>query len=100
MARSNTKTKTRTEVALAMPGRYRVILHNDDVTPMQFVIQLLIEVFNKNIKEAESVMLAVHNNGKAVAGIYSYEIAEQKVSEVTVISNYEGHPFKATMELL
>jgi len=97
MARSNSKTQTVNKTDLQYPKRYNVIIHNDDVTPMEFVIQLLIEIFNKPIKEAKQITEEVHNNGKAAAGVFNYEIAEQKVHECAVICNYHGHPLKVTM---
>ena len=100
MAKSNTQTKTRTKVAVDIPARYKVVIHNDDVTPMHFVIQLLIEVFNKNISEAEELMLKVHNDGTAVAGVYSYEIAEQKVAESVIIASHAGHPLELSIDKL
>ena len=96
MARS--KTKTIQKVELKYPGRYQVIILNDDFTPMDFVIKLVIEVFNKNINQAKEVTVAIHEKGKAVAGMYNQEVAEQKVSEVTLISRHHGHPLKAVME--
>lgn len=94
----NTKTQTKTNTKLAYPKRYKVVLHNDNVTPMEFVIQLLIEVFNKNIEQAHELTMTVHNKGRAAAGFYSYEVAEQKVTECNVICNYHGHPLKVTLE--
>jgi ATP-dependent Clp protease adaptor protein ClpS len=65
---------------------------------MEFVIQLLIEVFNKSIDDASSLTLAIHEQGKANVGFYTYEVAEQKVNECSVICSYHGHPLKVTME--
>ena len=70
--------KTRTNVALKYPPRYDVIIFNDDFTPVEFVIKLLVEIFNKNLKSAKDLTLEVHESGSAVAGTYSHEIAEQK----------------------
>ena len=75
-----------------------MVILNDDYTPMDFVIKLLIEVFNKTIEQAQEVTLEIHNNGKAIAGSYNQEIGEQKVSEVTLISRHNGHPLKALLE--
>lgn len=96
MARS--KTKTIQKVELKYPSRYKVIILNDDFTPMDFVIKLLIEVFNKNINQAKEITVGIHEKGKAVAGEFNMEIAEQKVSEVTLISRHHGHPLKSIME--
>lgn len=92
------KTQTAQQTDLRYPNRYSVILHNDDFTPMEFVIQLLIEVFNKPIEIAKQVTQEVHNNGKASAGVFTFEIAEQKVNECSVICSYHGHPLKVSMQ--
>jgi len=65
---------------------------------MEFVIQLLIEVFNKNIDQAKDITIAIHNEGRAIAGTYNHEIAEQKVHESTLLSRHHGHPLKIIME--
>tara|TARA_R110001592_G_scaffold105459_1_gene296564 strand:- start:344 stop:640 length:297 start_codon:yes stop_codon:yes gene_type:complete len=96
MARS--KTKTIQKVELKYPSRYQVIILNDDYTPMDFVIKLLIEVFNKNINQAQEVTVAIHEKGKGIAGTFNMEVAEQKTSEVTLIARHHGHPLKAIME--
>lgn len=96
MARS--KTKTIQKVELKYPGRYQVIILNDDFTPMDFVIKLIIEVFNKNIDQAKDLTVQIHEKGKAIVGSYNLEIGEQKVQEVTMISRHHGHPLKTTME--
>lgn len=95
---ANTKTQTKTRTKLSYPSKYKVVMHNDNVTPMEFVIQLLVEVFNKSIDEAHDITMAIHETGKATAGFYSYEVAEQKHSECSVICNYHGHPLKITIE--
>jgi|TARA_B100000073_G_scaffold307803_1_gene278392 ATP-dependent Clp protease adaptor protein ClpS len=96
MARSKTKTITKTE--LKYPDRFNVIILNDDYTPMDFVIKLLIEVFNKTIEQAQDITMEIHNSGKGIAGSYNLEIGEQKVSEVTLISRHHGHPLKSLLE--
>jgi|TARA_B110000908_G_scaffold49593_1_gene60607 ATP-dependent Clp protease adaptor protein ClpS len=65
---------------------------------MEFVIQLLIEVFNTSIEEAKDVMVKVHEEGKGVAGMYGLEIAEQKQQEATIIARHHGHPLKVIIE--
>lgn len=92
----NTAVKSKTE--LKYPDRFNVVLFNDDYTPMEFVIHLLIEIFNKDITQAQEIMLTVHNQGKAVAGTYNFEIAEQKTQESTLLSRLHGYPLKITME--
>jgi ATP-dependent Clp protease adaptor protein ClpS len=94
------KTKTQTSTDIKFPSRYHVMIHNDNFTPMEFVIQLLIEIFNKTIEEAKTVTNEVHTRGKASAGVFSYEIAEQKVNECIVVCNYHGHNLKVESQKL
>ncbi len=80
------------------PKRYRVIMHNDDYTPMDFVVQVLKEVFNKRQEEAVMLMMMVHKGGKAVVGTYSYDIALTKIRTVMALAEEEGYPFRLTVE--
>ena len=98
MAREQIGSKTKTEISY--PGRYNVVFLNDDVTPMEFVIQLLVEIFNKNLEQATDITHNVHNNGRGVAGTYHLEIAEQKHSEAVMISRHNGYPLKIIVEPL
>jgi ATP-dependent Clp protease adaptor protein ClpS len=93
-----TQQQTRTVTEIKYPDRFNVVILNDDFTPMEFVIQLLIEVFNTNIEEAKEVTVKVHEDGKGVAGMYGLEIAEQKQQEATIISRHHGHPLKVIIE--
>ena len=92
------KSRTINKVELKYPERFNVIILNDDYTPMDFVIKLIIEVFNKNIEQAKDLTVQIHDKGKAIVGSYNQEIAEQKVNEVTLISRHHGHPLKSTLE--
>lgn len=83
---------------LREPPLYRVLLHNDDYTTMEFVIQVLMEVFHKSPQEAMEIMLHVHRNGIGVCGVYPYEVAETKVLVVEEMSRQNGFPLKCTME--
>jgi len=96
MAKESTSTVSKTE--LKFPSRYNVVLINDDYTPMDFVIQLLIEIFNRSINEAKDITLQIHENGRGVAGTYSHEVAEQKHAESVMISRHHGHPLKIIIE--
>lgn len=87
-----------TKVKVKRPPRYKVILHNDDYTTMEFVIYVLQSVFSKTLVEAQDIMLQVHNKGSGVCGVYTYEIAESKVSKVDGMAKENGHPLKCTME--
>lgn len=89
-----TKPRPKTE----RPSLYRVILLNDDFTPMDFVILILKKFFMKTDAEATRVMLQVHNEGAGLAGIYTFEVAETKVYSVNEFSRRHKHPLKCIME--
>jgi ATP-dependent Clp protease adaptor protein ClpS len=80
------------------PRKWKVLLHNDDFTTMEFVIHVLVMHFHKPPAEATHVMLQVHRKGVGVAGVYSREVAETKVAEVTDEARSEGMPLKLTVE--
>ncbi len=83
---------------LKPPGRWKVILHNDDFTPMEFVVFVLQEVFNKPEEVAVSIMLDVHKKGSGIAGVYSMQIAETKVFETLEYAKENEFPLKVTAE--
>ena len=83
---------------LKRPPLYRVVLINDDYTPMEFVVEVLETVFGMDRSKATRVMLEVHTKGKGVCGVYSYEIAETKVAQVMSIAQQQQHPLLCTME--
>ncbi|MGK0288896.1 MAG: ATP-dependent Clp protease adaptor protein ClpS [bacterium] len=80
------------------PRMYNVILHNDDYTPMEFVVDVITDVFHRNPAEATQLMLGIHNNGKAICGTYSYEVAEMKVAQVHRKADPHEYPLKSTLE--
>ena len=80
------------------PSMYRVILMNDDYTPMEFVVSILMGVFNHSQEEATRIMLNVHRNGIGVCGIFTFEIAETKVSQVMDAARRNQHPLQCTLE--
>ena len=80
------------------PSMYRVILMNDDYTPMEFVVHILMSVFGHTQEESTRIMLNVHRNGIGVCGIYTFEIAETKVSQVMDQARRNQHPLQCTLE--
>jgi len=80
------------------PALYRVLLLNDDYTPMEFVVHVLERFFNKSREAATEIMLHVHHRGVGVCGVYTYEIAETKVSQVVDFARRHQHPLQCTME--
>ncbi len=104
MYRLNMGTKRETEhdtdvlEETKTPSLYKVLLLNDDFTPMEFVVYVLKKFFNKEETEATEIMLQVHHQGYGVAGIFSYEIAEMKVLQVNAFAQKHEHPLKCTME--
>ena len=89
-----TKTRPKTK----KPSQYRVLLLNDDYTPMEFVVGLLMGVFKRTQEEATKIMLDVHQNGIGVCGIYTFEVAETKVAQVLDAAKRSDHPLKCTLE--
>jgi len=85
-------------LALDEPTLYKVLLHNDDYTSMDFVIEILMNVFHKSLAQAEQIMIEVHKAGKGTCGIFTYEIAETKVHQVKELAKSSGFPLLATME--
>ncbi|MBU2647449.1 MAG: ATP-dependent Clp protease adapter ClpS [bacterium] len=83
---------------IELPKKYKVILHNDDYTPMEFVVEILIEIFHKDELTATNIMLNVHNLGRGVCGVYTYEIAETKIARVADLAQQYEYPLKASME--
>lgn len=83
---------------LQLPKKYKVIVLNDDVTPMEFVIALLMGVFRHKQEPATEITMKIHREGSAVAGIYSYEIAEQKTIESTNLARSNGFPLQIKLE--
>ncbi|QTA81567.1 ATP-dependent Clp protease adapter protein [Desulfonema limicola] len=81
------------------PSMYKVFLHNDDYTTMEFVVEILIFVFNKSAENATQIMLNVHRQGIGLCGVYTYEVAETKVNTVTSLAKEHGFPLKCTMEV-
>ena len=83
---------------LEEPSLYRVLLLNDDYTPMEFVVDVLQKIFSMDRQQATRVMLEVHTKGEGICGVYTYEIAETKVAQVNSFSRQHEHPLLCTME--
>jgi ATP-dependent Clp protease adaptor protein ClpS len=88
------ETKTRTK----KPSMYKVLMLNDDYTPMEFVVHVLERFFGKNREEATTIMLHVHRRGVGVCGVYTYEVAETKVTQVMDLARRHQHPLQCVME--
>jgi ATP-dependent Clp protease adaptor protein ClpS len=89
-----TKTRPKTK----KPSLYKVLLLNDDYTPMEFVVHILEKIFGKNREEAVDVMLHVHRHGVGMCGVYTFEVAETKVAQVIEFARRHQHPLQCTME--
>jgi ATP-dependent Clp protease adaptor protein ClpS len=95
---SKTKTGSSSRSKADHPPMYKVLLHNDDYTTMEFVVEILLTVFGKSLEKATQIMLNVHNKGKDICGIYPRDIAETKVETVHHLASSKGFPLKSTME--
>ena len=94
--RTGLATKTRPKTK--KPSLYRVLLMNDDYTPMEFVVHVLEKFFGKGQDEATRIMLHVHHKGVGICGVFPYEVAETKVTQVMDFSRQNSHPLQCTME--
>ena len=98
MADTGTKTRTKAKTQTRDPQMFRVLILNDDYTPMDFVVEVLTTFFRKSEQEAVQIMLAVHHAGAGLCGVYTHEVAETKVNQVAEAAHEHGHPLQATME--
>jgi len=89
-----TLTRTRTK----KPSMYKVLMLNDDYTPMEFVVDVLEHIFQKNREEATKIMLHVHQKGVGICGVYTYEVAETKVTQTVDYARKNQHPLQCTLE--
>ena len=88
------QTRTRTK----KPAMYKVLMLNDDYTPMEFVVHVIERFFGKSRQEATTIMMHVHRRGVGVCGVYTYEVAETKVTQVTEFARRNQHPLRCTLE--
>ena len=95
---TGTGTITRTRTKTKKPSMYKVLLLNDDYTPMEFVVYVLQRFFSKSTEDATKIMLHVHQNGVGICGVFTYEVAETKVSQVMDLARQHDHPLQCTME--
>ena len=95
---TGTGTVVKTRPKTKKPAMYRVLLLNDDYTPMEFVVHVLERFFNKSREAATEIMLHVHHRGVGVCGVYTYEVAETKVSQTIDFARRHQHPLQCTME--
>ena len=95
---ADTGVVTRVKPKTKKPSMYKVLLLNDDYTPMEFVVYVLERFFNKQSEEATQIMLHVHQRGVGICGVYSYEVAETKVTQVMDFARQNEHPLQCTLE--
>ena len=98
MPQQQSNVRERQRNLLKEPRRYKVIIHNDDFTTMDFVVEVLKTVFYYSNEKAESLMLQVHHANKAVVGIYTYDIAVSKANKATNMAREKGFPLRLTVE--
>ncbi len=91
-------TQTRTQRKLKKPKLYKVLLHNDDYTTMEFVVFILMSIFRRSETDAVQIMLHVHKNGIGVAGVYTYEVAETRVAQVEALAREHEFPLRCSLE--
>lgn len=89
---------TADKAKIQKPKMYKVLIHNDDYTTMEFVIHVLQKFFKKNYEQSHAIMLKVHHDGIGICGIYTFEVAESKTSKVNKYSRGKGHPLKCSFE--
>lgn len=98
MTQTDVIEKTDVNVEITKPKKWAAVLHNDEVTPMDFVVALLVEIFRHTPETAQALMLTVHLEGKAAAGIYPHEVAEAKYMEAVNTIRLNGRMLKVTLE--
>jgi len=98
MMSTDTKIEEKVVVSLQPPKMWKVIFLNDDQTPMELVIELLTQIFKHNESKAKDITLEIHETGSGIAGVYPYEIAEQKGIEATSVARQNGSPLRIQVE--
>ena len=93
-----TDVREKTREKVAEPDMFRVVLHNDDYTTVEFVVEVLMKVFHQSIEDATRIMLDVHHRGRGVVGTYTYDIASTKVNAVRELARERQYPLRCTLE--
>ena len=93
-----TQVHARSRLDLSEPKMFAVILHNDDITTMDFVVELLVRIFHKTTAEGAEIMMNVHERGKGIAGVYTYDIAVTKKRQADLLSREHNFPLKLTVD--
>ena len=91
-------TREKTKINIREPKHYKVIMHNDDFTTMEFVVNILMTIFKKDINTSNKIMMDVHKLGRGIVGVYPYDIATTKVAMALGMAKEEGFPFNITIE--
>jgi ATP-dependent Clp protease adaptor protein ClpS len=95
---TETTQKEKTSLSIKRPSMYKVIVNNDNTTPADFVVELLKTVFRHSDETAQQITMEIHNEGRGIAGIYTFEIAEQKHNEAVYIARSNGHQLNVNVE--
>jgi ATP-dependent Clp protease adaptor protein ClpS len=95
---SDTQVLEKTRIKLAKPKRYHVILLNDDFTTFEFVIAVLVQIFNQSTEQAFGLTMKIHESGRGIAGTYGYEIADQKRTDAMNLARQNGYPLEVILE--
>lgn len=98
MADTITETSIVNNIGVIEPGKFKVVFYNDDKTPMELVIAILVKIFRHSEESAVDLTMKIHNDGSAVAGVYNFELAEQKGIEATNIARQSGYPLVIKVE--
>ena len=93
-----TETSQTTKIVIKKPNLYKVIFNNDDRTPADFVKDVLKAIFHHDDARAENITTEIHEHGKGIAGVYTFEVAEQKHQEATYVARTNGHPLNINLE--
>lgn len=93
-----TETSQSTKIVITKPNMYKVVFNNDDSTPADFVKEVLKAIFHHSDERAENITTEIHEQGKGIAGVYTFEVAEQKHQEATYVARTNGHPLNINLE--